>query len=262
MFIATIFLTLQVVNGAAATQRQFDVASIKPNTVTPGCPPLRCGVTTIPRSGRLIIKNYSLRMLIRTAYGVGVDDIHGGPGWRDDDKFDIEAKTGGPVESDRSLFLMLRELLADRFKLKLHPATRDAPVYALVTGPGGLKIQKSQDGISTPRGPLGTGSLQLIHDDADRRKITGNASMAEFAIFLSRISGRSLADPGRPVLDETGISGTFDLNLSWTAEPAFAGELDPALISAVQDRLGLKIKVRRGTAEILVIDSAERPLPD
>ncbi|HEY2381968.1 MAG TPA: TIGR03435 family protein [Terriglobia bacterium] len=262
MIIAAILLILQIANAPVAPLQQFDVASIKANTVTPGCPPFRCGVTTMPRSGRLIIQNYSLRLLIRTAYGIGVDDIHGGPAWRDDDKFDIEAKAGGPVENDRSLFLMLRQLLADRFKLKLHSATREAPVYALVTGSGGLKIRKSQDGISAPRGPLGVGTLQLLRVDADQRRITGTATMTEFATFLSRISGRSLVDPGRPVLDETNVSGGFDINLSWTAEPAFAGELDPALISAIQDRLGLKVEVRKGLAEILVIDSAERPSPD
>ena len=262
MMIAAVLLILQIASASAAPPQQFDVASVKSNSVTPGCPQFRCGVTTMPRSGRLIIQNYSLRMLIRTAYGIGVDDIHGGPAWRDDDKFDIEAKANGPVENDRSLFLMLRQLLADRFKLKLHSATREAPAYALVAGNSGLKIRKSQDGISAPRGPLGVGTLQLFRGDADQRRITGTATMTEFATFLSRIAGRSLVDPGRPVLDETKVSGGFDINLSWTPEPAFAGELDPALISAIQDRLGLKVEVRKGSAEILVIDSAEKPLPD
>jgi uncharacterized protein (TIGR03435 family) len=83
--------------------------------------------------------------------------------------------------------------------------------------------------------------------------------MSEFATFLSRVSGRSLVDPGRTVLNQTDLSGTFEINLEWIAEPTLQGELDPALKSVIQGSLGLRAEDRKGPGEILVIDHAERP---
>ena len=83
--------------------------------------------------------------------------------------------------------------------------------------------------------------------------------MHEFALFLSRITGRSQIESGPTVLDETNIAGVFDIRLEWFREPSFVGEIDSGLRSAIQDRLGLKLEERKGLGEILVIDQVEKP---
>src|SRR6185503_2826125 len=100
----------------AAQSPSFEVASIRRNN-DPACRQFLCGITTQPRSGRLIIQNQTLLSIIKTAYGVRPEIILGGPDWRDKDKFDIEAKAERPVSDEAALFVMLRSLLAQRFKL-------------------------------------------------------------------------------------------------------------------------------------------------
>ena len=74
-----------------------------------------------------------------TAYGVRIEDISGGPAWRDKDRLNIEAKAAGPVANEQTLFLMLRSLLAGRFKRTVHRETKEIPAYDLVLGRNGLK---------------------------------------------------------------------------------------------------------------------------
>jgi len=259
-------ILLALAQAPSAVKPAFDVVSIKPNKAS-DCVQFLCGVTTLPKSGRLIVQYYSLLSLVRTAYGVRVDDIVGGPTWRDDDKFDVEGKAEGAVSDDQTLYLMLQGLLTDRFKLAVHHETKEVPVYALVLGKNGPKLQKAAEigppttgprGGSGGRGGPGVGSLQLTRTE-DTRQITGRATMPEFATFLSRISGRSLIESGRPVLNETDLAGVFDIKLEWIPEPTFPGELDPGLISAIQSKLDLKFEDRKGTGEVLVIDHAEKP---
>jgi uncharacterized protein (TIGR03435 family) len=268
-FLLVVFLSVcGVAQAPNRVSKTFEVASIKPNKATT-CAQFQCGVTTIPKSGRLVIQYYSLTLLVRTAYGVPADNVVGGPPWRNDDKFDIDAKADAPVPDDQTLYVMLRALLADRFKLVVHRETTEVPVYALVVGKNGQKLQKAFDtgpqnagaarGGGGGRGGNGVGSLQLLRNDDDKRQIIGRASMSEFATFLSRISGRSLVDPGRPVLNQTELSGVFEISLEWIAEPALSGELDPALKSAIQANLGLRVEDRKGSGELLVIDHAEKP---
>ena len=253
----------------AAGAQSFDVASIKMSQLTE-CLPGLCGVTTMPRSGRLIIRNYTLKQLVRTAYSVRTEDISGGPSWCDDDRFDIEAKAGGSVPDERTLFLMLQSTLADRFKLVVHRETKEALMYALVAAKSGSKLQRANSeggpqqsaggrGGSGGRGGPGVGTLQWTRDADGNGPISGIASMHEFALFLSRISGRSLIESGPTVLDETNIAGVFDIRLEWLREPSFVGEMDSGLRSAIEDRLGLKLEMRKGPGETLVIDGAEKP---
>jgi uncharacterized protein (TIGR03435 family) len=264
-------LTLSLLTVAAQTpdaaRPAFDVASVKPNTA-PACVRFQCGVTTQPKSGRLVIQYYSLVQLVRTAFSVRTDDIVGGPPWRDDDKFDIEGKADGPVPNDQTLYLMLQSLLADRFKLAVHRETRDVPMYGLVVGKGGARLKRvaavnpqnsGQPASGGGRGFPGAGTLQLIRRDENIRQVSGQASMSELATFLSRVSGRSVIEAGRPVFDETGLTGNFEIKLEWLAESGFPGELDPGLVSAIEGTLGLKIENRKGAGEVLVIDHAEKP---
>ena len=232
----------------AARPLTFEVASVKRSQ--PGSS--RTGVGTDP--GRLTIRNATLKFCIGWAYRVKDYQISG-PGWLDSEHFDIVAKAERGALEDR-LRLMLQALLTDRFKLALHRETTELPVYALTVAKEGAKIHEVKaDGKSRTGG--GRGHL-----------IGQKISMPELADLLTLFGQREL---GRPVIDKTGLTGVFDIALSWTPEnPRPAGGNDPDartttekapspdIFSALQQQLGLRLELQKGPVEILVIDHAER----
>ena len=125
-----------------APHLQFDVASVKANKSGPAMMMMR----TLPTSFN--VTNLPLRMLIVQAYRVSGYQLVGGPGWIDSERFDIVAKAPEGSRPDQTP-LMLRGLLAERFKLKVHGETRDTPIYALVLarsdGKLGPKLSKTTD---------------------------------------------------------------------------------------------------------------------
>ena len=151
---------------------------------------------------------------------------------------------------------MLQALLTDRFKLALHRETKELPVYALTLVNEGVKIHEVKaDGKSRTGG--GRGHL-----------IGQKISIPELADLLTLFGQREL---GRPVIDKTGLTGVFDVALSWTSEnPRPAGGNDPDarattenapspdIFRALQQQLGLRLESQKGPVEILVIDHAER----
>src|SRR5215470_16306950 len=128
---------------APSAQPSFEVASIKPNNSGDG------RVMLGNQPGRFTATNVTLRMLIRNAYQLQDFQISGGPGWLNSDHFDIVAKIDAAVQEQINasrgggfgpaggqgpsmLQLMLRSLLADRFKLAVHTETKESPVFALI----------------------------------------------------------------------------------------------------------------------------------
>ena len=224
----------------------FEVASVKrSNTAS-----TRTGVGTDP--GRLTITNASLRLCIAWAYGVKDYQISG-PAWLDSENFDIVAKAGRPVLEDR-LRPMLQTLLAERFKLALHRDTRELPVYALAIGKDGPKFHEVKPGGNTrTRGGRGHLAGQRI-------------SMSQFADLLTQAAPHEI---DRPVIDRTGLKGTFDITLEWTPgnpRPSTASETGgviesapgPDIFRALQQQLGLRLEAKKASVEILVIDRAEK----
>jgi uncharacterized protein (TIGR03435 family) len=271
----------------------FEVASIKPNNSGDG------RVFAQMQPGRMTMTNVTLKLLIRQAYQLQDFQITGGPGWITSDHFDINAKMpdgfqptpgpppppGGPPGPTQ---LMLRALLAERFKLVVHNETKDSSIYALIVarsdGKLGPQIRKSatdcaavfaaargrgpmppppgppQPGESIPCGMrIGPGTMAM-----------GGFPLANFAQSLGMFAGRI-------VLDRTGLAGNYDITMTWTPDqmPRPAGDgpppqingvaVDPngpSLFTAVQEQLGLKLDSQRGPVETLVIDRAERPVED
>jgi uncharacterized protein (TIGR03435 family) len=131
-------------------------------------------------------------------------------------------------------------------------------VYALVAGKNGprMKERKPDDGGA----PF---SLPVIGLHMPAR----NVSMAQFADILQTIIPLTDADrEDLPVLDQTGLSGTFDFDLTWSGDASLSGRggpVEPAtapdLFTAIQEQLGLRLEARKAAVQILVIDSAERP---
>jgi uncharacterized protein (TIGR03435 family) len=193
-----------------------------------------------------------LLAFIMVAYNLSQKPIHGDPLAGDSDLFDLDAKidpTDLPTTplSSRQLADMLQPVLADRFQLRVHHETRILPVYEIVLARGGLKMKKSTSSGTCYHTSVGSG-LRVERDCTmnDLRNI--------------------LEDPsGRYVIDKTGLTGRYDLELHWTpddtpADSTLAG--GPSVFTAVQEQLGLKFESARAPVDVLVVDSAEQPGPN
>ncbi len=263
-----------VVAGLATAQTparpEFEVASIKLNTSG-------SGMTSIspPIGGRFTARNASLKILIGLAYNVQNFAISGGPGWIESARYDITAKASeGNITIDQ-MRPMLQSLLEDRFQLKVHREQKDMPVYALLAGKNGVKLPAAKEGgcfefkpgstppPPSPSGPPPCGGMMMGPNVLQG----GRISMTQFVNTLARIMGR-------PVIDKTGYTGTFDVHLEFTPEgTAFGGRgfipkgppdappIDssaPSIFTAIQEQLGLKLESEKAPQEILVVDGAEK----
>jgi uncharacterized protein (TIGR03435 family) len=250
----------------------FETASVK---LSNGEGPASLGFLS---GGLLRATNITARELIRTAYRLQGFQIVGGPSWITSDKFDLMAKAAGnPVPSPgdppgppQAMFLMLRSLLAERFKVTVHRETRDLPVYAIVMarmdarrGPQLRPAAFDCSSIDVRNAPPPPDVFCGIRSGAD--SLTGKgATMGQLALNLSpRVD--------RIVLDRTGLTGTFDLDLAWTpvasADAASNGtsplaDMGASLFTAMQEQLGLRLESTKGPVDVLVIDHVERPTED
>lgn len=287
---------------AGSVKLSFEVASIKPNNSGSGA----VGIGMRP-GGFFTATNVPLKLLIRQAYRLQDFQILGGPSWINTDRFDIEARaeagaipppTGPPDPTQPNpMALMLESMLQERFQLKVHRETRELPIYTLVVARDGSKMKLSADqnpqrgavpspplgppppppGLAGPRGEPGfggrggpgtmpPGSMRIGRGNL----VANTASMGSLINMLSQ-------QVGRPVLDETGLTGMFDIELQWTPEggapgpfgaggpggpevaPPAADASGPSIFTAIQEQLGLRLESTRGPVEVIVIDSVEKP---
>jgi uncharacterized protein (TIGR03435 family) len=227
---------------ALTAGESFDVASIKPAATAIGREGgNRSRIEHTPTS--LSMFNVSLADCVRWAYSVPpfrIADPHPLPG-----SYDILAKTTDPVPLDR-LKLMLQDLLAKRFHLSLHRETRSLPVYELVVLKGGSKLPSPNANSAVVRSE----SLPRISGDAF---VFAGVTLSHFGEMLSQLNGIEL-----PIIDRTGIEGSYDIALK--GAPAAAREGDTvALLSILQQQTGLKLNSAKALFEVIVIDRAERP---
>jgi uncharacterized protein (TIGR03435 family) len=184
-------------------------------------------------------------------------EIVGGPGWTESDTFQIEARFEGDDVPAR-MVPMLRQVLADRFQLRVHREMRQMAVFALKVSKGGPKLKPSppanDPASAEPRMRIFPGRL-----------IASKQTTSSFAGFLTRSLGRR-------VLDQTMLTGTYDFTLQWTPDELQRAPLrpdgpapdpnGPSIFTALQEQLGLELESGRGPVEVLVVDDASRPTPD
>ena len=221
----------------------FEVASIKP---VPLPLPSGGGPWTVSR-GRFRAEIGFLRGVVAWAYDVSAPLIKGGPDWFDQPYY-FDARAEDPQAGPDQIRLMLQTLLADRFKLVVHRDTQQVQTYTLVVGKNGSKLQDAKGGRSNYINWTGPGHATF----------TENSTLAGLTNVLSGVLES-------PVVDETGLKGTFNFSLDFTdphdRRPRQA-DSPPDIFTAVQDQLGLRLQATKRPTDVLVIDHMERPSPN
>lgn len=227
--------------------RAFEVASVK----THRGPMPRIGVSTSGK--RLTADAVNMWLLIMYAYNIRNFRIFGAePLMKNDDaRWDIVAEADGDsVPTTDEFRHMLQSLLAERFQLRVHRETREMPVYALEVGKSGPRFSVSA--------PDADPTQHFSRKDRNNFISMPQATMDQLANALSN------AMPGRPVVDNTRLTGSYNIKLTYTPNTQANRESEPDLsditvFQAVEEQLGLKLKARRETVEILVVDRVEKP---
>jgi len=251
----------------------FEVASIKPSDPRAGglMPP------PSPLTGsEWRVSNITVKDLVMAAYNVRDFQVSGGPAWISTARYEIAAKApraanADPLPSDSRQWtddqrqilqeqqrLRIQALLASRFHLEMHRESKDEPLYALVVGKNGSKLRKTTEGSP----------------DAGRMRI-GRGVLTGRGVPLQVLTDLLSIQLGRPVRDQTGLKGKYDIDLEWTPDPALGtGPLNrpppgvsvppanpdgPSLFAAVEEQLGLRLESQKGPVETIVIDRVEKP---
>lgn len=222
----------------------FEAASIRLHIDAPGNG--SDGLKPQVGPGLLVLRNEPLLVLIHDAYDVPRVQIEG-PGWLSVSRYDITARASGPA-NEAQMRLMLQKLLADRLGLKLHRETRAVPVYTLTLAKGGPKF---------PESPT-EGTFQIEHTNS----FVLRAHHARLADLAQGISD----EIGRPVVDQTGLTGRYEIEMNLTPYVTKAGEggnpgqLDimSILFTGLQEILGLKLESGKASVDVLVIDHVEK----
>jgi len=229
------------------TLPSFEVASIRLSEIWKRGAEghLRSRFAYTPTGIRML--NVDIRDCLQWAYHVRSYQISG-PDSLNAERYDILANAESPV-SLSELRLMMQDLLAHRFKITLHREIRTLPVYELTIAKGGPKLPpaKADDNVSATHA---SDSLPRVQDG---NFVFEHTSIAEFAEKLSDLRGIE-----RPVIDRTGIQGTFDITLRSAAAAVLESE-GPSLLTLVQEQLRLKLLSTKAPVEVLVVDHAEKP---
>ncbi len=225
---------------------RFQVATIKPSSPEENR-------TVQIQGNRFATTQTSVVDLLKYAFGLHEQEIMGGPKWLETQKFDI---VGDPETqtrpSSKDFKEMVQNLLTDRFHLTAHHETRDLSVLEIVQLKSGSKLTKS---TRPPNGiPVVAYSPGWL--------TVGNSTIADLATFLQRFA------TDRPVVDQTGITGKYDLTLRWIPDESPSGESRqgdesnnslPGLYTAIQEQLGLKLQADKRPAQVFVIDHIDLP---
>jgi len=220
---------------AQSSELRFDAASVKQNHAS-DC---RGRWDFAVSHATVTAENAPLRRIISRAYQL-TDDRISGPAWIDSQCYDIRAKAPAGA-SDSDLMVMLQRLLVERFHLIARRESNERPVFFLVIDKGGTKL--SADG------------------DKNSKPAAGDGRVLFMARHLPDLCERLATVAGRPVLDKTGLDGSYQIEFTYVPFGTVAGdpsETGSDIFSAVRDQLGLKLEAQRAMVEILKIESIDK----
>ena len=240
---------------SSAPQAAFDIATVKPSDAPGGGFALHGTEDTVSASGTV------LRM-VQFLGDLRDFQITGGPDWVGTANWEITAKVDRPVpnwsdlHSDARFGIQrqrLQAVLAQRLALRCHFETEDLPVYNLVLAKGGSKLKP------TPSGAPAKVSMNSHYQGNQSRFEATGLKLDSLVALISQTLGRV-------VIDKTGLTGLYDLTLTWTSDttvdsPASADVLSssPTIFTALGEQLGLKLESAKGPVKGLVIDHIEKP---
>ncbi len=234
----------------APIRRVFEAATIKPTE------PENSHLQISLPGSQVSVEGFTLKDLIAFAYQLDRSQILGGPKWMASDRYDVLGKPDTAAKpSLGDVRLLLQTLVEDRWQLKFHRERKEMPVLVLTVAKGGPKMKARTEGD-------GGGATRLALKGGGPNLPARNASMKQLAELLQSFVFE------RPVLDKTGLTGSFDFTLTWKPEPdQFRGKGesmvsnpdDPDIFKALQEQLGLKLDSSKEQTEVIVIDSVERP---
>ena len=257
-----------VINGQtpADPAPTFEVASIRPNKS--GSPNNNFGI----QGDTFTSTNGTLRELIRVAYGAREMELSKGQEWIESARFDIVAKARAQLKPGRFPD-ELKQLLAERFGLKVHNETREVPIYALM-------VARTDGKLGTALQPLTVDRCAALIAQAMERSRKGQPPLPPVpgqriqcgmhinpgilqgsSIGLGPLVNRLSSLVGRHVVDRTGLTGVFDFDLTWAADAA-PDSVGPSIFTALQEQLGLKLESTRGPIDVLVIDHVLPLIPN
>jgi uncharacterized protein (TIGR03435 family) len=270
----------------------FEVASVKPaDPANTNKYALMFGVGTCSRRdpGQLTCTNSSLLALILTANNLTPyqSDQVVGPPWLDHDKYDVVAKVP-PRSTKEQVNAMILNLLAERFGLALHRETRDLPVYELTVAKGGTKMREAEKPAQATQSVPAPTPLDKLPQDKDglpvlppgvpRVAVAGNSGVSARTQSIAGLVRLLQSKLDRPVVDKTGLTGTYDFTLAWAPQttpggfdstaapeppfgqgvPAAPSPSIPDLLASVESQLGLKLAPVKRPVSVFVIDHANR----
>jgi uncharacterized protein (TIGR03435 family) len=271
-----------------AQSLRFEAASVKGVEASlPGGPSRTIvGGPGTSRPGQIAYNEQSLKNLVFLAYAVPFYQLST-PDWMDEEYFNVVAKIPAGASKD-DVRVMLQNLLAERFRLKVHRETREMQGYALTVGSNGAKLKQSPPSADAapaerPAGtpkfnvdkdgfivvPAGTAAVMTLPSRDGITRVTGSRQSVEgLCGYLSR-------QLQQPVSDQTGLKGLFDFHLWFVQGNALsaltpssantnnspltdAPDPAPTLIRAVESQLGLRLDARKVPVDAIVIDHMDR----
>jgi bla regulator protein BlaR1 len=247
-----------------------------------------------PSPDRLNLSCRPLRMMIRMAYdarrGFPLPNtpIEGGPGWIDSDRYEIIAKAEGTPGQDMMRGPMLRALLEDRLKLKVHRESKEVPAYSLTVAKNGAKLQPAEEGSCMPFEVFSAAPPPPPQPGEKFLPICGGRMIQRAMPMITwQVRGGTLddlatalgSDLDRIVINKTGMAGKFDFRIEFAPDETAVGlnrlrtadgplitpsapsdpPGGPSIFTAIQEQLGLKLEASKGPREFLIIDHIEKP---
>ena len=250
---------------AQNTLPTFEVASVKANKSGT----TQANIGMLPNGVNLV--NLPLRGIIQLFFQINQPTkVIGIPDWTITERFDISARAAGPITADERR-LMMQALLADRFKLVARREKREVTILALMLarndGKLGPNLIESKgcmqpgDAAAQAAAPAGAQICGPKTGGAGRFLLVG-MQIPQFTSLLALSLGRT-------VVDKTGLTSRYDIDLSFTPERQLPAGVDipgpaadpngPSIYTAVREQLGLKLEQQKDQEEVLVIDHIERP---
>jgi uncharacterized protein (TIGR03435 family) len=226
----------------AESPAAFEVASVKVSP--PAAEGMRLQSNQItPSPGGVTMMNTSFKAVVQWAYHLQAVQVVG-PAWLDSSRYDIVAKASGETAPEQ-LRRMTQTLLAQRFQLTFHRDTREMPAYVVTVAKGGHKMKPS----------VGEGEMQIKPTGKGLTVGFTHVTLAQFAEFAaSPLQG--------VVVDQTGLQGAWDFTLDPSSfmmtQPADREDAINMIIQALNEQLGIKIDQKKVSAEIFIVDRAEK----